>query len=292
LTTATQLPRRNERLAPYTTFGIGGTAEWFFEPKNLDELSVAYRRAHEMSDDVRVLGGGSNLLVADGDIKAAIISMRRFEPRSIEHAEGSSTVRTSAGVPMHRLVKQCARWGLSGLEYMTGIPGTVGGAIYMNAGGTSGAIGSRIMAIDVMDTAGTIRHIRAKDIRWAYRSSNLRKSLVVYAELELVRKNAEDVRMTMNELFKRKSAAQPLRAHSAGCFFCNPDGDSAGRLVDSAGLKGFRVGGAEVSMKHANFLINRGNATASDVMELVRQVRDAVLRRFNVELKNEVHYWS
>ena len=292
MTTTTQLPRRKERLAPYTTFGIGGSAEWFFEPRNLGELSYAYRTAHQESQDVRVLGGGSNLLIADGEINAAIISMRRFEPRLIEHADGSSIVRASAGVRLSRLVNRCAHWGLSGLECMTGIPGTVGGAICMNAGGASGAIGNRIAAIEVMDKDGSVRRIRARDLKWAYRHSNLRKSLVVYAELELVRKTADDVRMGITELLRKKSATQPLRAHSAGCFFCNPDGDSAGRLVDSAGLKGFRVGGAEVSMKHANFMINRGGATARDVVELVRQVREAVLQRFHVELQNEVHYWS
>jgi len=270
---------------------IGGAAEWFFEPRELDELSQTCRLAHGLCDDVRVLGGGSNLLIADEGVRAAIISMRRFEPYLLERC-GSTVIRASAGVRLGRLLKRCALWGLSGLECLVGIPGTVGGAIAMNAGGAAGTIGSRVTALELMGPEGTIRREPGNRIEWAYRSTNLGKAIAVYAEIELQEAPVARVRAAMDDLMRRKRATQPLSMASAGCFFRNPRGDSAGRLLDGAGLKGSRRGGAAVSRKHANFLVNRGGATAQDVLELVRIVREAVRQRFQVELENEVHYWA
>ena len=282
--------RRNEPLAPYTTFGIGGAADYFFEPRDVHELKHACRLAHALCEDVRVLGGGSNLLISDDGVRAAVISMRRFEPRLVE-VQGEAVVYVSAGVKLTRLVHRCAEWGLSGLECLAGIPGTVGGAIAMNAGGSAGTIGMRTLWLELMTPDGSLRSVDADEVAWGYRHVKLDRSLVAFAALELQPAPPEEIFERMDAFLGKKSAAQPLSVRSAGCFFRNPAGDYAGRLVDSAGLKGRRVGGAMVSRKHANFLINRGDATAHDVLELVREVRKAVLEQFHVELENEVHCW-
>jgi len=282
--------RRNEPLARYTTFGIGGTADWFFEPRTVAELSEACRMAHSLCTEVRILGGGSNLLISDAGVRGAVISMRRFETRLIEPI-AATMVRVSAGVRLARLVRHCAKHGLAGLECLAGIPGTVGGAIAMNAGGIGGTIGSLVAWLDVMHPDGAMRRLSAEEVAWGYRSTNLGELVVVFAGLRLTPRPVEEVVAQLERTLSCKRTAQPLTMPSAGCFFRNPAGDYAGRLVDQAGLKGHRVGGAMVSRKHANFLVNRGGATARDVLELVRQVRRAVLERFHVELQNEVHCW-
>jgi len=281
--------RRDRQLAPLTTFGIGGEADYFFEPRTLAELQEACRTAHGLGVNVRVLGGGSNVLIADEGVRGAVISMGRFETGAIERRGGRVCV--SAGVKLGRLLRRCAAWGLSGLESLAGIPGTVGGAVCMNAGGRAGCIGERVLALELTGTDGRLRRLVAEEIVWGYRTVDIGNALVTYVELELETTPPAAVEARMNQVFQRKRATQPMLQRSAGCFFRNPEGDSAGRLMDAAGLKGTRCGGAEVSSKHANFLVNAGGATAEDVLELVRFVRRAVMRKHNVRLENEVECW-
>ena len=279
----------NRRLAPLTTFGIGGEADYYFEPRNLAELQEACRTAHGLCERVRVLGGGSNLLIADEGVRGAVISMRQFETGVIErHGE---RVRVSAGVKLGHFLRRCAGWGLSGLEGLAGIPGTVGGAVCMNAGGRAGCIGERVVALELTCPDGQLRRLVAEEIDWGYRTVDIGNTLVTYVEMEFEGTASGTVEAGMACALERKRATQPLSQPSAGCFFRNPEGDSAGRLMDATGLKGARCGGAEVSSKHANFLVNAGDATAEDVLELVRIVRRAVLKQHNIELENEVECW-
>ena len=281
--------RRAEELAPYTTFRIGGPAERLAEPRTEDEAVEAWRFALRAGIPTRVLGGGSNLLIDDDGFGGAVISMRKMNPRGIVPAAGR--VRVSAGVALGWLVKWAARNGRTGLEGFAGIPGLVGGATWMNAGGGGVALGDLVTAVDLVDAEGRRREIPGDAILWSYRNAGLPTGLILGAELALGVDSPEATRRRTREAWERKRASQPLSSKSAGCVFRNPEGDSAGRLIDAAHLKRTRVGGAVVSPKHANFIVNTGTATAGDVRRLIAHVRRTVRRRFTHDLDLEIHCW-
>ena len=282
--------RRAERLAPYTTFRIGGPAAWFAEPETEAEAIEAWRFARRAGLPVRVLGGGSNLLINDDGFGGAVISMRKMNPKGIESVGGR--VRVSAGAPLSRLVRWAAHNGRTGLEAFAGVPGLVGGATWMNAGGGGVSLGDLVTAVDLVDAEGRRREIPGDAILWGYRESGLPTSLVLGVELALGVDAPEAVRRRTREAWERKRACQPLRAWSAGCVFRNPQAESAGRLIDAAGLKRTREGGAVVSPKHANFIVNTGTATAGDVRRLIAHVQHTVRRRFDLDLNLEIHCWA
>ncbi len=269
--------RRNEPLAPHTTFRVGGPAKFFVEPLNEDQVADVFRAARECDVPVRILGGGANLVVRDEGVSGVVVKLTHLRRR-----EGS---RVQAGYPLARLVKETVMEGCSGLEALAGVPGSVGGAVTMNAGGRNGEIGAAVRYVDAMTHEGEVRRIGREEAGFRYRGSALDGYVVLAADLELL--PDEGVRDRYEEILSAKKRAQPLGRWSAGCMFKNPPGQSAGRLVDEHGLKGARVGGAYVSRKHANFMINDGTATASDVFRLV----DLVRRRVPVELELEVLVW-
>ena len=281
--------RRREWLAAYTTFRIGGPAEWFTDPQTEEECLLVWHQARYMGGPVRVLSGGSNLLVADEGVPGHVISLRRMSPRRVERH--GSRVWVSAGVPLGRLVQWAARAGLSGLEHLAGIPGLLGGAVAMNAGGREGTLGERVTRLDGIDPAGRRVRRRASDFAWAYRSSGLDGLVVLGAELALRRARPADVIARTRSAAARKRASQPLSAWSAGCAFRNPACGAAGKLIDLAGLKGAHHGDAAVAREHANFIINRGKARATDVHRLIERVRRAVRDRFGAQLELEIHCW-
>lgn len=282
--------QRHKPLASYTTFRIGGPAEWFAEPETESECVSAWTHALRTGKPIRVLGGGSNLLVDDDGLPGAVISTRRLEPRRIERR--GSGLFVSAGAPLGRLVKYAAHHGWAGLEGFAGIPGLVGGATRMNAGGGGASFGDFVTVVNIVDSAGARRAVRSDEMSWRYRDCGLRDSLILSVEISLERDNPADVARRTREALDRKRATQPLSARSAGCVFRNPAAESAGRLIDEAGLKRQRVGGALVSPKHANFIVNRGAATARDVRSLIARVKRIVRTRFRAELNLEIHYWS
>jgi UDP-N-acetylmuramate dehydrogenase len=280
--------KRDEPLAGYTTFRIGGKAAFVLTPLDAETFAAAYRAARQASLEVYILGMGSNLLIADEGVSGVVLSTRGLCRRELS-PEGDGVI-VGAGVRLRRLVAWTAQVGLSGLEFMAGIPGTVGGAVVMNAGGLDGCIGNCVRAVWYATKSGLLRRREGDDIVWDYRSTDIAEP-VVQVELELVREDAETVLERMAEALVAKRRVQPVGVPSAGCFFKNPSGDSAGRLIDAADLKGVSVGGALVSARHANFIINRGGAKASHVFELCKMVRERVRTRFGVELDNEVHVW-
>jgi UDP-N-acetylmuramate dehydrogenase len=282
--------RQNVLLRDYTTFRIGGPAKYFFEPRTLEDLRLTFAAMRERGDmPYYILGGGSKLLISDDGVDGAVISMRRFEDHYI--ARFGNLIRVSAGVRLQRLVKATAAWGLCGLEDLAGIPGTVGGAIKMNAGTRDRSIGDRISHVEVMDSEGTVERVPSPELGLGYRTSNLGGRVVIFIELELRSAMPEEIRERFIQAFTKKKQTQPLSLYSAGCFFKNPATDSAGRMVDLAGLKGVENGRAAVSKKHANFIVNRGGATASDVLNLVKVIRQLVKSHFGVELESEVCVW-
>jgi UDP-N-acetylmuramate dehydrogenase len=277
--------RLNEPMSKHTSWRIGGPAETFFVPSSLDALSEFL---HELHPSVPVfwIGVGSNLLVRDGGIQGVVISASRVlkDLERVEHY----TVRAGSGLPCTQLARQCIRWGIGPSEFFAGIPGTVGGALAMNAGAHGGETWERVASVRTIDRSGVINQRAPNEYSVGYRSltgptgewfveGTFRFDPEVTPSME-----------TLNDMLERRKATQPLGLPSCGSVFRNPPGDHAARLIEEAGLKGFSIGGAEVSEKHANFIINKDNASATDVEELIEHVRQAVVEAHGVQLIHEV----
>lgn len=281
--------RRSEPLSVRTTFHIGGPAAFFLEPQGQDAFTSAYAAAGRSGLPLHILGGGSNLLVSDKGVEGVVLSTARLQGRT--ERTGERCVRVFAGTPLIRIVRWTARNGLAGLEGLAGIPGTVGGAVHMNAGGAHGTIGERVQALWCVRKNGGTYVRNGRDVEWGYRSTDLLDP-VVAVELLLDRDDPEVIQERMDDVQSQKRRSQPVGEMSAGCFFKNPRGQSAGKLIDDAGMKGARVGGAAVSTRHANFIVNLGGASADDVLTLCRKVNDRVRERFGIELETEVRCWQ
>ena len=291
--------RLDESLANRTTFAIGGRAAYFVEPATEAEFAAGFAAAVRSRLPVFILGGGSNLLVSDQGVPGIVICTTKMADKAMpaqshfsfsEHAAGS-LVQFRAGTSLEKTVLWTARAGLSGLEALAGIPGTVGGAVRMNAGGRYGMICDAVHAVWCVDPQGRIYMRNGEDIQWGYRATDMGDPIVRVA-FDLKRKPPEAVRLQRSRILSEKRASQPVQQHSAGCFFKNPGEDKAGELIEMAGLKGYRVGEACVSLKHANFIVNLGGATATDVLALSDTVRDRVYAEFDVSLENEVSTWG
>ncbi len=275
-------------LAPLTTFRIGGPARLLFQPHSEAELCEVLRWLDENNQAYRILGGGSNILVRDEGWPGAVI--RLCDTLAGIDFDGTR-VTAGGGALLVRLVAECASRGLSGAECLVGIPGTIGGALVMNAGGRYGHVGPLVHRVRVY-AAGRLRDLAGDEISFAYRSSSLAGSVVVSAELELKLFPGDAVCASMRKILLEKRRLQPVGAKSAGCVFKNPPGaPPAGALIEKAGLKGAWVGGAKISELHANYIVNTGGATACDVRRLIERVRREVYERFDVELELEIEMW-
>jgi len=277
--------RRNEPMSRHTSWHVGGPAEWYFEPRNIEELA-AFLRALPADAPLTWLGLGSNLLVRDGGIRGAVIATQE----GLNRLERLSELRVycEAGVPCARLAKLCIKWGLGPAEWFAGIPGTLGGALAMNAGAFGGETWRHVAEVDTIARDGTRRTRPPSDFTVGYRrvvGPPNEWFVAARLEFELKARSGED---EMRQLLKRRKESQPIGEWSCGSVFANPPGDHAARLIDSAGLKGSGVGGASVSTKHANFIINHGQATAADIEALILQVQARVERVHGVRLEPEV----
>ena len=275
-------------LASVTCFHIGGPADHFVEPRSFEELARLTARCARRGIPVHILGGGSNILVSDRGVSGAVF--RLVNMRDISRA--GALVTCDAGATLPLLVRQAEQWGLSGLEPLAGIPGTVGGAVAMNAGGRHGTIASVLRAVTTLGRHGPFHVRTADELGLGYRDSGLRGEVVVRAEFGLAGRDPAEIARVHRSVLEEKTRTQPLAAWSAGCIFKNPDGRSAGQLIDEAGLKGERAGGAVVSRKHANFIINEGGASAHDVQVLIDKIRRTVRKTFGVELELEIELWN
>lgn len=277
-------------LARYTWYGIGGPAKYFIRPRSIEELQLASQRCAENQIPIHVLGLGANLLVSDAGVNAAVFRLDQDFFRHVKFEK--NIVEVGAGVDMQKLILMACRNGLSGLECLAGIPGTVGGGIRMNAGGKFGDIGAVVRRVEVMDVSGLLFDRTKDDLIFDYRSTNISAKFITHAQFELDEEDPERIMRKVKEIWMYKRNSQPLNTKNAGCIFKNPRGLSAGALIDQAGLKGMKVGGAEVSDKHANFIIAHAGATADDVLKLVKIIREKVFEKDGIHLESEVQVWG
>ena len=292
---ATLLPqtelRNEEPMSRHTTFRIGGPAEVMAFPKNREELSELLKASALLDVKPAILGAGTNILAPDAGLRGLVICLKDCL-NGMEQLEGNR-IRVMAGVTMTRAAVFAANLGLSGLEFAHGIPGTVGGGVYMNAGAYGGEICQVCESVEIMDMAGNIILRDAASMDFSYRHSRLEDeaAIVVSAVFCLETKPSGEIKAKMKELMGKRSASQPLDLPSAGSAFKRPVGGYAAALIDQAGLKGYRVGGAAISEKHAGFAVNLGGATAEDVKNLLRQVSDKVYENSGIRIEPEVRIW-
>ncbi len=284
------LVKPDARLAPLVWFRLGGPASFFAKPRTLDDLITVLKRAREASVPFKILAGGSNILVRDEGVEALVIHLE--SPFFSDVSVDENRVSVGTAVPLTALISQTARAGLAGLEVLTGIPGTVGGALRGNAGSRQGAIGQFVRRATVLDAANEIQVRERDDLSFADRMSNLDEPVILSAEFELSREDPESVVRRMRRIWIIKKEGQPYGHQSSGCIFKNPSPDvSAGALIDQAGLKGTRFGGAEVSDRHANFIVAHPGAKASDVLHLIEQIQQRVWQQFGYELELQLQIW-
>ena len=284
-----EIVKTDSPLSKCTWLGIGGPATYLIEPRSVEELAEVVRQCRENEVPLHVLGKGANLLVDDAGVKGAVIRMTEGTFRESRLVAGG--LRAGAGADMGKLVLRCVREGLSGLECLAGVPGSVGGCVKMNAGGKFGDIGNSIESVDVMTDSGEVFTRHRSDLAFAYRSTNISARFILGAEFRLADDDPQRVLKQVKQIWIYKKNTQPLGFRNAGCIFKNPRGLSAGALIDRAGLKGKRVGGAHVSDKHANFILADEGTTASDVLKLINMIRETVYKTSEVYLELEIEVW-
>ncbi len=284
-----EIVTENAPLAPHTWYKIGGPARWFVRPRSIEELQEASQRCIENEIPIYVLGLGANLLVGDDGVNGAVFRLDEEHWRRVSYKQNN--VEVGAGVDIQRFVLRTVRQGLAGVECLAGIPGTIGGAVRMNAGGKFGDIGAVITRVQVMDVGGMLFERTKDDLVFDYRSTNISARFILGATMELEQDDPDRIMKKTKEIWMYKRNTQPLNTKNCGCMFKNPRGLSAGALIDQAGLKGFRVGGAEVSEKHANFIIAHPGCKADDVMKLVKLIREKVFDKNEIHLESEVQIW-
>ena len=277
----------DEPMKKHTTFRVGGNADYFVMPKTVEEVKGAIALCKAYAVDYYVVGNGSNLLVSDAGYRGVIVQIYN-EMNRIE-IDGTS-VKVQAGALLSKVGSAALKAGLAGFEFAAGIPGTVGGAVVMNAGAYGGETKDILKNATVLTPDGEVLTLYNSELELGYRTSVITKKgyIVLEAEYELQEGDVETIRATMDDLKTRRVTKQPLEFPSAGSTFKRPEGYFAGKLIQDAGLRGYRVGGAMVSEKHCGFVINTGDATASDVLKLIRQISEKVYEEFGVHLEPEV----
>ena len=270
----------------HTSFRAGGAARWFAVPETAEELKAVLAACRKADTPWYVIGNGSNLLVSDKGFPGVIISTDKFDRLEVNGTE----ISVGAGVMLSKLANTAYKAGLTGLEFAAGIPGTVGGACVMNAGAYGSEMINVLKSVTVLTPEGTVETLPAEKLELGYRTSVIPKKgyLVLEAVMSLTEGNMEESKALMDDLAFRRKDKQPLEFPSAGSTFKRPAGHFAGKLIEDCGLKGFTVGGAQVSEKHAGFVINKGGATASDIYNLCKEVEKRVKAEFGVSLEMEV----
>lgn len=281
----------NEPMAKHTSLRIGGNAEVMLFPKTAEQMADIMKRCKQSGINPKILGAGTNILAPDEGIEGIVICLK--DSFSGIEQTGECTIVSMAGVTMTRLAMFAANHGLSGLEFSHGIPGTVGGGIYMNAGAYSGEIGSVCNRVWVMNSEGDLRILSKNEMNFSYRHSVLEETneTVIKAEFVLTPSDTERILECMHQLQKKRMASQPLDLPSAGSAFKRPLGGYAAALIDGAGLKGYRVGNASISEKHAGFAVNLGGATAFEMKQLLKDVSDKVYQFSGIRLEPEIRIW-
>ncbi|MEI6427192.1 MAG: UDP-N-acetylmuramate dehydrogenase [Pseudanabaena sp. ELA607] len=285
------LIRSNVSLASFTTMKAGGCAQWFSNPRTIAELQQVLLWANSNHQPITMIGAGSNLLISDQGLPGLIICTRQL--RGITYDAVARTVTAAAGEPLARLAWQVADHGWSGFEWAVGIPGTVGGLVVMNAGAQGGCAADQLQSVQALTYQGESVNLYPQDLDFAYRTSNLQKDdcqlIVVGATFQFP--TGQDplmIRQDTDHKLKQRHSTQPYHLANCGSVFRNPYPQAAGKLIEECGLKGYRIGNAEVSPMHANFIINTGNAKSSDILRLIRYIQATVQTKFGITLEPEV----
>lgn len=277
----------DEPLANHTTWRIGGPADLLIQPKDKESLRTALQILHRHDIPWSVIGRGSNLLVRDRGIRGAVLKVTE----GLSHCEfRGEEVCVGAGYSMIRLAMETGKMGLTGMEFAGGIPGTVGGAVYMNAGAHGSDLSRILIDAEILFESGDMKVLTNEELNFSYRTSLLQKQkgIVVEARFRLQQGDRKEIAATLAANKERRRQTQPLQMPCAGSVFRNPPGDHAGRLIEAAGLKGYRYGGAQVSEIHANFIVNRGGATAADVLTLIKHIQDTIRDKNGIDMHPEV----
>ena len=277
----------NEPMKKHTSFKIGGPADILVQPQDADALAQALTAARDYEVPVTILGNGSNVLVRDKGIRGLVIKIGNALKNFRQDGE---RLYFGAGYSLALASRKAWECGLSGMEFAVGIPGSIGGAVYMNAGAYNGEMKCVVESVRVMDMAGKAMELTAEDLQFGYRKTSLQQSGYIITEvcLKMQPGDKDAIKAMMDDFSSRRISKQPLELPSAGSMFKRPPGHFAGTLIEQAGLKGYTVGGAQVSEKHAGFVVNRGSATAADVLQLIADVRRIVMEKAGVELHPEV----
>lgn len=279
----------DEPLAPHTWLRIGGPAQYFVRPRTFEETAAVAARCHAEGMSLRVLGGGSNLLVRDEGVSGVVLRLDHsaFSEVSVD----GHRLRAGGGALLSNVISHSVKAGLAGLDTLVGIPGTIGGALHGNAGGRSGDVGQHVHSVTVLTSSGGIETRTRDELSFDYRQSNLADVTVLEATFDLHPDDAGEITRRMRKLWIMKKATQPLTFQSAGCVFRNPRGLRAGLMIEQAGLKGTRIGNVEVSDRHANFLVTHDQASSADALRLIDLVRSRVSEQFGVDLEPELVIW-
>lgn len=280
----------NYPLAKSTWYGLGGPADYFIRPETVEQLKTVVQRCNENNIPIYVLGAGSNLLINDDGLRAAVIKLDAKDFAQTHFKDKQLTVW--AGAELSEVVLICVKKGLSGIEALTGIPGSIGGAVRMNAGGNFGDIGAAVESVTLMDSHGKVFEKNKPELMFDYRKTNIAAQFILNAQINLAEGNPEQIMQTVKEIWIYKKNSQPLNTRNCGCIFKNPRGVSAGALIDRAGLKGLQIGGAIVSDKHANFISADKGCKSRDVARLIDAIKERVKEHFNIDLELEIEIWN
>lgn len=277
----------DESMSEHTTFAVGGPADVLVLPKSVKEMSLAIRAARSLELPVTVLGGGSNVLVRDGGIRGVVIQLNQMT--KVLSCNGTK-ILASAGYMLKDVCQFAQEQGLTGIEFACGIPGTLGGAVFMNAGAYGGEMSHVVSRVRTVNSTGGVHTYNAPNLGFSYRQSRFQKSQEFVVEIELTLRHGDkaEIQQSMDELMQKRRSKQPLEMHSAGSTFKRPPGYFAGTLIDQTGLKGLSCGDAQVSTKHAGFVVNTGHASAKDVLQVIHEVQKRVEKAHGVHLEPEV----
>ena len=282
--------REQEPLKNHTTFKIGGPARFFSQPKNYDQLKELLGSAKENKIPVFILGAGSNILAGDKGLNALVLKLDSARFKEIIYR--ADCLIAGSGVLLSQLINSAASRGICGFEFLAGIPATVGGALAMNAGAWGENIANSVQQVEVMEYNGRMKILNKTNIRFSYRKSNLSKYIILNARFKILKKNKAKIRERIKEYLTLRRNSQGMTLPNAGCIFKNPAGESAGKLIELCGLKGKKSGGACISRKHANFIVNQGRASAKDVLKLIGLVKRKVKHKFGLDLEPEIKIWD
>jgi len=281
--------RTNVKLAGLTSFKVGGAAKFFFEAKNIKDLREALVIAKSAGIPVFILGAGSNILVSDSGLDGLVI---KLGGGFFKRAHGVGTFLEAGGaLKLNQLILYAKNNGLSGLEFLTGIPGTLGGALAGNAGAWGKSISSQVKEVAVLDYNGKQKSLGPKELKFSYRKSNLNKYVIISCKLKLRSSDKHTIGLMMREYLLERNKVQNNNLPSAGCIFKNPGKNTAGKLIDACGLKGRSKGGALIANFHANFILNKGKASSRDILFLMDLMQKSVKKRFEVNLEPEIRIW-